>query len=324
MTSTFPPLAQAVAGALGAAVANIGAYPLDLATTRLQTARGSKRKRTRGIYGLMAIFRETVRKNGTLALFDGLESDTSATLISGFFYYYAYSFFRSQLIKRKARSSHQLLGSSKTPVLHAAEELAVGFFAGIASRLVSSPLSMVTVRLQSSEEEENDAEDDESGTSSKGKKGKKTVTSVVRDIYDKDGLLGFWTGFKTTILLCSNPAITLFLFQAFRRFLPAKTRQNPTPIQGFIGGALSNSIAVCILYPLMLAKTRAQVLPGSASGRNLVSILKNAYNRDGLSGLYQGLEAQVLKGFLSQGLTIMVKQRIECVMLYLYLQVRSS
>jgi hypothetical protein len=45
----------------------------------------------------------------------------------------------------------------------------------------------------------------------------------------------------------------------------------------------------------MLAKTRAQVLPRSANGRNLVSILKNAYNRDGLPGLYQGLEAQVLK-----------------------------
>jgi adenine nucleotide transporter 17 len=102
MTSTFPPLAQAVAGALGAAAANIGAYPLDLATTRLQTARGSKRKRTRGelcismsrkvatalmhlgINGLMAIFRETVRKDGATALFDGLESDTSATLISGY------------------------------------------------------------------------------------------------------------------------------------------------------------------------------------------------------------------------------------------------
>jgi hypothetical protein len=48
MTSTFPPLAQAVAGALGTSAANIGAYPLDLATTRLQTARGMKRKRVSG------------------------------------------------------------------------------------------------------------------------------------------------------------------------------------------------------------------------------------------------------------------------------------
>jgi adenine nucleotide transporter 17 len=59
---------------------------------------------------------------------------------------------------------------------------------------------MVTVRLQSGDEEESDAEDDENGTSSTDKKEKKTVTSVVRDIYDKDGLLGFWTGWRLRML----------------------------------------------------------------------------------------------------------------------------
>jgi len=38
MTSTFPPLAQAVAGSLGAAISNVGVYPFDLVTTRIQAA----------------------------------------------------------------------------------------------------------------------------------------------------------------------------------------------------------------------------------------------------------------------------------------------
>lgn len=48
MTSTFPPLAQAIAGSLGAATANIGAYPLDLITTKIQIAPSYKKKKIQG------------------------------------------------------------------------------------------------------------------------------------------------------------------------------------------------------------------------------------------------------------------------------------
>ena len=43
----------------------------------------------------------------------------------------------------------------------------------------------------------------------------------------------------------------------------------------------------------------------------MTSIWFAAYNRDGFGGLYQGLEAQVFKGFLSQGLSMMTKQRYD-------------
>jgi hypothetical protein len=87
-------------------------------------------------------------------------------------------------------------GNLKLPALNAAEELGVGFFAGIASRAVSSPLSMVTVRLQSSDDEdESDNKDElERGPEEEGPKSKKTVGRVVDDIYSEDGVSGFWTG----------------------------------------------------------------------------------------------------------------------------------
>ena len=43
MTSTLPPLAQAISGAIGAAAANVGSYPFDLATTRIQTSNSKRR-----------------------------------------------------------------------------------------------------------------------------------------------------------------------------------------------------------------------------------------------------------------------------------------
>lgn len=72
----------------------------------------------------------------------------------------------------------------------------------------------------------------------------------------------------------------------------------------------------------MLAKTRLQVYrkrakaaeSGSkeeqeASEANMVTIWEDSMRKEGARGLYQGLEAQLLKGFVSQGVTMMVKQR---------------
>ena len=69
-----------------------------------------------------------------------------------------------------------------------------------------------------------------------------------------------------------------------------------------------------LLYPLMLAKTRLQIHYGREDGcrknnKNMVKIWREIIQREGIRGLYQGLEAQVTKGFVSQGVTMVVKQR---------------
>lgn len=112
------------------------------------------------------------------------------------------------------------------------------------------------------------------------------------------------------------------LFQLYRRILMRKQSTaavpaTPGPVAAFIGAAFSNAVATWLLYPLMLAKTRLQVhrrrvKEGNASPKSHVSMLtiwEDALRREGGRGLYQGLEAQLLKGFVSQGVTMMVKQR---------------
>lgn len=72
----------------------------------------------------------------------------------------------------------------------------------------------------------------------------------------------------------------------------------------------------------MLAKTRLQVHRKRAKEAadkgskeltedepSILTIWEDAIKKDGAHGLYQGLEAQLLKGFVSQGVTMMVKQR---------------
>ncbi|KAJ7590593.1 mitochondrial carrier domain-containing protein [Mycena floridula] len=330
MTSTLPPLVQALSGAVGSASANGLVYPLDLVTTRIQLA---QRRQNTGIRAALHILHRTVTKKGLLRVYDGLATDTGATLLSNFFYFYIYTFLRDTVVNRRSSATKQK-SAVKLSLLY---ELVLGFIAGVLSRAISTPLNLVTLRLQTDNHDDDDDEEaEESG-----------IMSVMKRIYAEDGLVGFWRGFSTSILLSLNPSITLAFFQVFRRALAyGRSRRspgspvmvNPSPREAFIGAAIANSIAVTLLYPLILAKTRLSV--SSSANSSLASVLVDAYEgrteksaglpkderakrvkrQDGIAGLYQGLPIQIIKGFFSQGVTFLVKGRIEQIVVAAYLR----
>jgi len=50
------------------------------------------------------------------------------------------------------------------------------------------------------------------------------------------------TGFSSNFVLSLNPAVTLYLFQLYRRvMLKGNERAAPPPGHSFVGGALANS-----------------------------------------------------------------------------------
>lgn len=114
-----------------------------------------------------------------------------------FIYFYAYSFIRGKLVIRKEEIALKLENlPSPTPFpyptkdrlpvrLSIKEELGAGFLAGVISRLASTPLSIITVRLQVEQEK---AEDDDSTEEKPG------IGSVVKRLYQEEGLFGFWKG----------------------------------------------------------------------------------------------------------------------------------
>ncbi|KAJ4471543.1 mitochondrial carrier [Lentinula aciculospora] len=392
MTSTLPPLIQAISGAIGSASANTLTYPLDLVTTRVQLAspvadlradtdmqadkeKQKEQKQKQGNFldssgtrlkphnkytqlKAVKILRSIIRADGVKALYDGLLTDTASTLVSNFLYFYIYSFFRKLLIRRlngskpntfPSKTSSKTIPSIKLAVW---QDLALGFLSGVASRAISMPLSVITLLLQTGQhdsEESNDTPREGNGDA---------VVQAVKRIYREQGLSGFWRGFSTTILLSLNPSMTLAFFQFFRRLLTMIRRPphsnkstvlDPTPTEAFFGGAVSNAISVALLYPLILSKTRLQ-----ASHRRSASSLESSYFPDtttsaptlkaimldayigryphdelqesdtkrvsGIKGLYQGIEMQIMKGFLNQGVTFLVKGRIEQLIIRAYMR----
>jgi len=314
MTSPFPPLIQAFAGGLGSVGANAGSFPLDVIAARIQTRRGRPHGKGSKDPGPIEMLNRIFKKEGFSGLYAGFWSDSLATLISNFIYFYAYSLLRARLLDRKISKSLRrgalpsrppVQSQHDTPVLlSTGDELLTGFLAGVISRLASTPMNIVTIRLQV----ERHAEDDDEHHS--------TILSVMRSIYREEGIAGFWKGFESTVLLCTNPAITLFLFQLFRRLIP---HRELTAAQSFVGAATSNAVAVGVLYPLILIKTRIQSARRKGAHKTAIGVAREVVHQKGVVGLYEGLGVQVMKGVLNQGFTMATKQKVEALIMALYL-----
>ena len=97
-----------------------------------------------------------------------------------------------------------------------------------------------------------------------------------------------------------------------RIHLPRKSSRasHQSALGAFLAGATANAITVTILYPLLLAKVRVQAGRARA-GRTLsmTDVWGAAVKEEGWCGLYAALGVQILKGFVGQGVTMLVKQR---------------
>ncbi|CAO1629025.1 unnamed protein product [Parajaminaea phylloscopi] len=333
----IPPLAQATAGATGSIVSNTIVYPLDLVSTRVQTSR-TKGAAPSSFKALYDIF----RNKGVRGLYQGLGTDNLSSALSNFLFF----FFRAAIAERlHQRKLSQASPSSRTPstTLTPGEDLAVGALAGVFSRAFTTPLSNVTVRKQTY------SSSSKKQTSGKGKEREKataiadgqeadssddeetayeeepTLREVVQEIIKDKGVIGLWSGFETAILLSITPALTFGLTNIFTRLLvPRRSRESPSPAQIFITSALGNATSTTLLYPLIIAKTLLQYRDanGKRVYQSLADVLLKVAQRKGVQGLYQGLESQLTKGVIAHGVTMMVKSRVEDLMVAFFVAMK--
>lgn len=363
MTSHLPPLVQATAGSLGAVVSGALVFPADTLVKRNQVKRSARRRPTERAQEASRLGRpvkanhpkvgafeavvHTLKTEGLLSLYSGLVPDSLSTLLSQFLYFLCYTALRTRLVKRKQRLQPQAPASQSVKkaaaiLLSPLEELGIGCLAGVVAKGIVSPLSMITVRAQTSRQPKQDVvggrpgdkspvdpaartekrpDDSDSDESDDGYSSAPSTLDLAREIYDEQGLAGFWSGFSSTVILTINPAITFYVFAALKRALiPAKHRHHPTPTQTFLCGALASAFATGLTYPLILAKTRLQFKAptGRAMYRNLLDVFRKSFRRNGVAGLYQGVESKILLGFFSEGVKLLFKDRIELLIVLAY------
>ncbi|PVH96742.1 mitochondrial carrier [Periconia macrospinosa] len=327
----LPALGHAISGASGTAISKLLTYPLDLVITRLQVQKqfqtGDADAQYAGI--LDAVDKIYTREGGIRAFYSGVVPETLKGVADSFLFFLAYTY-----IGQKRRSA---LISSK---LSALDEIGVGMLAGAASKLFTTPIQNVVTRKQTAAM----IAARDPGTSPDF-----SLKDIALQIRDEKGLRGFWSGYSASLVLTLNPSITFLLHKVLLRLLvPRDRRSDPGARTTFLIAAISKAMASTITYPFSLAKTRAQVSsqkPTRRSGqtsetekiedasntraaqarqRTVFSTILRIAQTEGLPALYQGLGAEVLKGFFSHGITMLVKDRIHNAIINLYYLILKS
>ncbi|KAF2625790.1 mitochondrial carrier [Macroventuria anomochaeta] len=329
----LPALGHATSGALGTAVSKLITYPLDLVVTRLQVQKQlqgeNERPRYNGI--LDAIEKIYEREGGLSAFYNGMPHEVFKGVTDSFLFFLAYSYVRqSRLAANGGRKS-----------LGAMEEIGVGVVAGAFSKLCTMPIQNIVTRKQTA-----------AMTALEGSTGIPPASStrdIAYEIRKEKGLQGFWSGYSASLILALNPSLTMLLHKVLLRLLVSQGKSDdPGARVTFLIAATSKALASTITYPFQLAKTRAQVSsqkPTEVTGetsefekaekplrskairarqRTVFATVLRIAQTEGFAGLYQGLGGEVLKGFFSHGITMLMKERIHAVIINLYYAVLKS
>jgi hypothetical protein len=331
----LPALGHALAGGVASALAKAVVYPIDTITTRLQVQKQLKgdgeapsaaSDANAEYNGPVDAARKIYNNEGGVhAFYTGLSSDVVKTIADSFLFFLAYNAARDSLLKRQG-------GKQLTVV----KELSVGVVAGAVSKAVTTPIGNIVTRQQTAALV---AARDPS--SSPGDNDGPSVRAIARQIHREKGVAGFWAGYSAQLVLTLNPAITFAVDNVLRKLVPRKQRENPSAYVTFLVAALSKVVATSLVYPVMLAKSRAQATTGKGSANPekhlydpnedkktqinqalrrtlrvfegqlaLYHSLRRIYRTEGIAGLYSGLEGEVVKGFLQHGLTMTIKDNV--------------
>lgn len=332
----LPALGHATSGALGAAVSKLLTYPLDLIITRLQVQNQlTPSEKGTGYDGFLdAVDKIYNNEGGIKAFYTGIGPEALKTVADSFLFFLAYSYVRQKRLFSKGYSGN----------LPALDEIGVGVIAGAFAKLCTTPIQNIVTRKQTAAMLH--AQDPLTN-----KPANLSTKDIALQIRDEKGLQGFWSGYSASLILTLNPAITFLLHKMLLRFFVPRTRRaQPGPVLTFLLAAISKAMASTATYPFSLAKTRAQIstqrpsdttgptseiekevkeslarAAGAKARRNtvLTTVMRIA-KTEGIQGLYQGLGAEVVKGFFSHGITMLMKDQIHAVIIELYYLVLKS
>ncbi|ORY18128.1 mitochondrial carrier domain-containing protein [Clohesyomyces aquaticus] len=324
----LPALGHATSGAAGTAISKLIVYPLELIITRLQAQKqfqtANKDADYKGVRD--AVEKIYHHEGGIRAFYSGVIPETLKGVADSFLFFLAYTYVRQKRLDMR--------GSTHT--LGVLDEIGVGMVAGAFSKLFTTPVQNIVTRKQTAAMVA--ARNPMSSTSPN-----LSAKDIALQIRHEKGLQGFWSGYSASLILTLNPSITLLLHKVLLRLLvPRSRRSDPGARITFLLAAISKVMASTVTYPFSLAKTRAQVSsqkPATDVGptsenekytpslesasvrarqRTVFSTIIRIAKTEGIWGLYQGLGAEVLKGFFSHGITMLMKDRIHVAIINLY------
>ncbi|XP_061080276.1 peroxisomal membrane protein PMP34 [Conger conger] len=288
---SYESLVHAVAGAMGSVTAMTVFFPLDTARLRLQVDEKRKAKST------PAILAEIIKEEGFLAPYRGWFPVICSLCCSNFVYFYCFHSLKTTWLR----------GQRSTP----GRDLLIGIAAGVVNVLVTTPLWVVNTRLKLQ------------GAKFRNADIRPTYYTGIVDAFSKivgeEGAGALWNGTFPSLLLVMNPAVQFMIYEGLKRQLSKGVHRELSSLEVFFIGAVAKAIATTVTYPLQTVQSilrfgqhrqpteRSRLL---SCLRNVVFLLLNRVRKNGILGLFKGLEAKLLQTVLTAALMFLLYEKI--------------
>ncbi|XP_058060665.1 mitochondrial carrier protein Rim2 isoform X2 [Anopheles bellator] len=224
-----------------------------------------------------------VQTEGSRALFKGLGPNIVGVAPSRAIYFCAYS---------KTKNALNTVGiiPANSPLVHILSATCAGF----ASSTATNPIWFIKTRMQL-----------DSSNASNGLRS--SVGQCVKQIYESQGVRGFYKGITASYVGISETVIHFVIYEALKKKLlelressPARYGDGPAGgktsrdfLEFMLAGATSKTIASIVAYPHEVARTRLR--EEGNKYRNFWQTLLTVWNEEGKAGLYRGLGTQLVR-----------------------------
>ncbi|CAI0551141.1 unnamed protein product [Linum tenue] len=305
----FESLSEATSGAIGSLLSTTILYPLDTCKTKYQAevrAHGQRRYRH-----LSDVLWEAISNGQFLSLYQGLGTKNLQSFISQFVYFYGYSYFKRLYLEK---SGSKKIGTKANLLVAAA--------AGACTAIATQPLDTASSRMQ---------------TSAFGK------SKGLWDTLTEGDWSNAFDGLGISLLLTSNPAIQYTVFDQLKlkllkgnQLIQQSGAYEPSSLNsGFKSVVITREMGISKLETCCYFRCKVMIQSAEADENNhkkakrkasktLSGVVFAIWRKEGVTGFFKGLHAQILKTVLSSALLLMIKEKIAATTWVVLLAIRRS
>lgn len=323
---------DAIAGTTGALLALLSTYPLITINTRQHVTR--RRSASRSDVSVSdddassSSSRRRRLATTTESLYDGIKPALIGVAASQATYNYWYS---------RARTAYEKSGNGRR---EATGTVALGLasFAGCVNVLMTLPIWTVVTKMQADvkrKDADADGKESESESESKSesvvdreidakrteramrkKKNKDGFFDIARQVIRDDGIKGLWQGLTPSLIMVSNPALQYAFYETSSRWrLRRSGKSTLSAAEVFVLGAIAKFGATMATYPLMVVKSRLQVVSKDMEDermryRGTLHALRRMTEEEGLGVFYKGITTKLTQTILAAALMFTVKEKL--------------
>ena len=232
--------------------------------------------------------RQIIQNDGLRGLFRGITPTLIGIIPSRSAYFYTYH--RCKAILDDTKCRHRL------PAGSIPNALLSGFIAGMVGNTITNPIWMIRTRMQLQANTE------------MGQVIYHNYYDVIRNIYQQEGISGFYRGLQASYWGCTEGAVQFILYEQMKtkllQYRNEQLRQQQLPetteltnTMYFWSAALAKMIASITTYPHEVARTRLreQSRMGLYKYTNMWQTIRTVAQEEGRVGLYSGMGVHLLK-----------------------------